>query len=85
MTIFTLDELCTIMGQAGGDRLPAGEDVAAVPYPDLGFDSLALLEILTRVERSLGVRIPEDTVLRTHTPGETVDAVNALLSELAGV
>jgi act minimal PKS acyl carrier protein len=83
----TLDELLTITKQAAGEwnRVDEGVDIAGVPYTELGYDSLALLEVLTRIERTLQVKIPEATVIDTATPGETLAAVNAFVANLAAV
>jgi act minimal PKS acyl carrier protein len=86
MTGLTLDELLTIIKQAGGAWNPvdAGTDIADVPYTELGYDSLALLEVLTRIERRLQVKISEETVIDTATPGETLASVNAFVANLVG-
>jgi len=87
MQVLTMDELYTIMLESAGAWNPAehATEVADTAYPQLGYDSLALLEILIRIERAFGVSLPEDTVLSTETPRATLAAVNAKLSEMAGV
>jgi 1-acyl-sn-glycerol-3-phosphate acyltransferase len=42
---------------------------------DLALDSLARLELALRVERALGVRLPENLVAEAETPGDIVAAV----------
>ncbi|MGE0357956.1 MAG: AMP-binding protein [Burkholderiales bacterium] len=44
---------------------------------DLGLDSLARVELLIRVERAFGVRLPEDTIARADTPRDLLAAVAA--------
>ena len=44
---------------------------------DLGLDSLARVELLIRVERAFGVRLPEDTISRADTPRDLLAAVAA--------
>jgi len=76
---FTIDELLAIMRQAAGDwPVPPGGDTDA-SYRDLGFDSLATLETLVRIERSVGAKLPEDLIQPTTTPRQVVTAVNALV------
>ncbi len=75
----TVDELRAIMIQAAGDwPVPDGGD-ADTSYCDLGFDSLARLETLVRIERLIGTRLPEDLIQATSTPREVIDKVNALV------
>jgi act minimal PKS acyl carrier protein len=78
MSDFTLAELRTIMRQAAGELDP-GADVAEVRYADLGYDSLALLEITAKIKQNRGVEVPEEFVAGTATPATTVAAVNRLL------
>jgi minimal PKS acyl carrier protein len=81
MSDFTLAELRTIMRQAAGEIDVAGsaDDVADVRYADLGYDSLALLEITAKIKQSLGVEVPDEYVAGCATPAATVAAVNEIL------
>lgn len=42
---------------------------------DLGFDSLARMELLLRTERAFGIALPEDTLQRAETVGDLLRAV----------
>ena len=81
MSDFTLAELRIIMRQAAGEIDVAGsaDDVADVRYADLGYDSLALLEITAKIKQSLGVEVPDEYVAGCATPAATVAAVNEIL------
>lgn len=65
----------------------AGEDEDALPLeqaPDepfdvLGYDSLALLETHSRIERDYGVELAEDEVDGIKTAQELVNFVNRML------
>ncbi len=46
----------------------------------LGYDSLAILETASHVERGFGVQLPEDEVGQQQTPREFVEFVNSMLS-----
>lgn len=50
-------------------------------FEELGYDSLALLNTVGRIERDLRIKLPEGVVTESGTPGELLDLVNA---EVAG-
>jgi minimal PKS acyl carrier protein len=81
MSVFTLDDLRVIMRQSAGELEVDGPgvDIAQTSYVDLGYDSLALLEITAKIKQSLSVQVPDDAVASTATPAATVAAVNQLL------
>jgi long-chain acyl-CoA synthetase len=56
-------------------------DVAMNIELDLGFDSLARVELLGLAEAHLGVRVEEEAVTRIYTLGELIDALVAATSE----
>ncbi|MFJ3793437.1 acyl carrier protein [Kitasatospora sp. NPDC090091] len=68
-------------GQAEGIDLDG--DIADVLFSDLGYDSLAVLETVSRIEREYGIRIPEDALSAVRTPGEFLDLVNRATAEAA--
>jgi 1-acyl-sn-glycerol-3-phosphate acyltransferase len=52
---------------------------------DLGFDSLARVELLLRIERALGVTLPENTLQLAETPRDLLRALRAASSRPGGV
>ena len=52
----------------------------ATPFDELGMDSVDAIEILTRIEGTLGVRFRDDHLSRLRTVADVV----ALVSELRG-
>ncbi|MEV3932782.1 MULTISPECIES: acyl carrier protein [unclassified Streptomyces] len=78
MNSFTLDDLKRVMREcAGEDESSIGLDgnILDAPFEDLGYDSLALLETATRIERELGVRMPEEVLSGARTPRLLLEAV----------
>jgi act minimal PKS acyl carrier protein len=82
----TLPELMEILHEsAGADESavgPSGADGAAsedVSFNDLGYDSLALLETVSRVERRYGLQLSDDIADTTQTPTWMLGEINAAL------
>ncbi len=49
--------------------------LASVLDQDLGFDSLARMELLLRTERAFGIALPQDTLQRAESVADLLDAV----------
>jgi len=56
------------------DRIPAVAPDSSLER-DLGFDSLARVELMQRIERAFGVRLPEETMAKAETPADLLRAV----------
>ena len=82
MHSFTLDDLRAILRDATGDDdgLDIAGDIAGSSYRDLGYDSLALMEVSAQIARVRHVSVPDGALHGDSTPGGTVRLVN----ELAG-
>jgi act minimal PKS acyl carrier protein len=59
-------------------------DVLDVPFEELGYDSLAILELASRVQREFRVPMPDDARQHMPTPRAALAYINARLLE-AGV
>lgn len=78
---FTTSQLIHLMRASGilsTEQLP--DDLEESRFDDLGFDSLALLELIAKIEKQLDIGIPDDGLGRMTTPGAAVRYVNALLA-----
>jgi act minimal PKS acyl carrier protein len=83
MSQFTLDDLRRILREGAGDSGALDGDIADAIFSDLGYDSLALLELSSRVEREYHVSIPDDAALAMRTPAAAVAYVNDRLATSA--
>ncbi|OXM62266.1 MULTISPECIES: acyl carrier protein [Amycolatopsis] len=83
MSRFDLDELREILRTRVGDTDEADldGDIADVEFAELGYDSLAVLELCGQVERRYGVRISDDAVGDMPTPAKAVEYINTLLAK----
>ncbi|GGM71820.1 actinorhodin polyketide synthase acyl carrier protein [Longimycelium tulufanense] len=80
---FTLSDLIEIMraraGVAEGVRLDTA--IGDTSFLELGYDSLAVLEIQARIAERVGVSMPDDAVSRMPTPNAAVEFVNQQLAQ----
>jgi act minimal PKS acyl carrier protein len=78
--VFTIDDLILIMKRVGGaaDDVDLNGDVADVALADLGFDSLAILEIQSQIEVQHQMSLPDNAIVTTSTPREAAVAIAAL-------
>ncbi|MEV0143998.1 MULTISPECIES: acyl carrier protein [unclassified Nonomuraea] len=80
MTQFSLGELKQIMRQVAGDddTIELADGFETRTFEDLGYDSLALLEIVHHVERACGRKLPDSELGDITTPKELVEFVGGL-------
>ncbi|GAA4616662.1 acyl carrier protein [Actinoallomurus liliacearum] len=78
---FTLDDLREILRTCAGDAesVDLDSDIADVTFEELGYDSLAVLEVAAKLQNHLGVVIPDDATEQLPTPRALTDYVNLRL------
>ncbi|WP_406168211.1 acyl carrier protein [Streptomyces sp. NBC_00996] len=79
---FTLDDLVQILREGAGadESADLGGDILDVDFESLGYESLALLETIGRIEREYGITLDDDILASAGTPGQLIDAVGAQLA-----
>lgn len=84
MSRFTVEELLVIMQESAGvdEDIDLSGDVADTTFADLGYDSLAVLELTSHVQRRYGITIPDGASAEMPTPRAIVDLVNRRFSEI---
>lgn len=87
MDTFTIDDIRRIMREAAGEAesVSLDGDIDQVPFTELGYDSLALLELAARVQQELGVPMPDEAVAQMQTPADAVSYVNHRVASTRGV
>lgn len=85
MKSLTLDRLRMIMRDCAGENesVDLNGDIGEVTFIDLGYDSLALLETASRLEREFDVSLEDDSVNEEETPNALIELVNAKSSASA--
>ncbi|CAM5475120.1 putative Actinorhodin polyketide synthase acyl carrier protein [Streptomyces afghaniensis 772] len=78
---FTLDDLKRILLEGSGapDGTGLEGDILDADFADIGYDSLALLETASRVEREYGIELDETVVGEANTPRALLDAISSHL------
>lgn len=79
MSGITLSQLVSLIRDCAGesDVADLDGDIADMGFDELGYDSLALLELSARIKQSLGIEVPEGDM---RTPGGTVRLINDMVS-----
>ncbi|GAA0526019.1 acyl carrier protein [Paractinoplanes ferrugineus] len=75
---FTLDDLRRIMRECAGEdeNVDLSGPIGDRGLEDLGYDSLALLEIASRIQREYGIPMSDESIAEMTTPNEAVTYVN---------
>ncbi|GAB2943180.1 acyl carrier protein [Nonomuraea fastidiosa] len=75
MKPLTLADLAAILREVAGEdeTTPLEGDFADVPFSDLGYDSIAVLEMAARLSRDYGVHLSDDDVLGPATPRQVLE------------
>jgi act minimal PKS acyl carrier protein len=78
--MFTKDDLVAILKAVGGaeDGVDLDRAHPGVPLADLGYDSLALLEIQSQIKLRHGIVVPDDSITASMSLTETADRVHSL-------
>ncbi|AXE89726.1 acyl carrier protein [Streptomyces sp. Go-475] len=82
---FTLDDLRRILTEGAGadESVDLDGDILDVPFESLGYESLALLETGSRIEREYGISLDEEALAIVNTPRALLSSVNAQLRAAA--
>ncbi|WP_145502581.1 acyl carrier protein [Streptomyces sp. CFMR 7] len=84
---FDLADLKRIIKEGVGadESVDLEGDILDVDFEALGYESLAMLETGTRIEREFGITLDDETVTKTATPRGLIEAVNARLGSVPTV
>ncbi len=79
---FTFEDLRRILFEGAGaaEGVTASGDTVDTTFEALGYDSLALLETGSRIEREFAITLDESAVTQAVTPRDLIAVVNSHLS-----
>lgn len=82
MSSISFDDLKAVMGRCIGelDGQEISESDLGTSFTDLGYDSLAVLEIASQLQREYGLKIPDEAIESMESPQAVIDYVNASLA-----
>lgn len=80
--VITMEELGELLSSSSGVRVDTAELTASTTFDDLGLDSLALLGVITAIERNRGVALPAEAQ-ETRSVREFLTILNDTLREVA--
>ncbi|SCF07666.1 acyl carrier protein [Micromonospora chokoriensis] len=82
MTDITLDDLRRVMAACAGadESVDLDGDIIDVPFKDLGYDSLAVMETAAILERDYSVTIPDEKIAGLPTPRAMLDEIRHSLA-----
>lgn len=86
MARITLDDLKKMLTKAGGEGadVPSLDgDAVDTAFTELGYDSLAMLEVIGQLELAYDISLEDDATQTAATPRELLDLVNGLLNAAA--
>ena len=80
--LFTLEDLKRTLTEAAGvaEGVDLDADILDTEFEVIGYESLALLEAGSLIEREYGISLDEEAVGEATTPRAFIDVVNAQLA-----
>lgn len=87
MNRLELSDLTVLLRECAGqdEGVDLDGDIMDVPFVELGYDSLAMLQTTGRIERDFDLVLDEEAIDEAETPRKYLDLVNRALSERAAV
>ena len=80
MSTLTVTELAQLLRACAGsaEHVDLDDGIVDETFEDLGYDSLALLEVCGQVQQRYGVALPDDAARVTLTPRQFIALVDSL-------
>jgi minimal PKS acyl carrier protein len=78
MTNLTIDDLRRIFETVAGadEDINLDGDITDTEFAELGYDSIAVLEVVAEIRREFGVSLDEDALEDVHTPRSLLELLH---------
>jgi len=85
MPEFTLNQLTALLRECAGEdeSVDLDGDILDTSFDDLGYDSLALFNTVSRIERDHAVVLSDNVVSESRTPRDLIDRINESAAQRA--
>ncbi|MFH8774795.1 MULTISPECIES: acyl carrier protein [unclassified Streptomyces] len=82
---FSRSDLTRLLRESAGEEEPGllDGDVLDVSFSDLGYDSVAVLQLIGLIERERGIQLADETVSEAQTPRALLEVVNTVQGQAA--
>ncbi|KAA2262590.1 acyl carrier protein [Solihabitans fulvus] len=82
MSKLTIEELFQALVESAGEAETGvtPSDSLDVPFADIGYDSLALMETAARITQRTGVTVDDQQLIEAETPRQLLDLLNTAMS-----
>ena len=83
MAEFTVQDLVRLLRECAGEdeSVDLEGDILDTTFENLGYDSLALFNTVSRIERDYSVQLSDEVVTDAKTPRHLTDLINVGLAE----
>jgi minimal PKS acyl carrier protein len=77
-TQVTIDDIKRILRQCAGeaDDVDLESDILDIEFQELGYDSLAMLELSSQISHEYGITLDDDVTISARTPRALLNVVN---------
>ncbi|WP_410604782.1 acyl carrier protein [Amycolatopsis sp. lyj-90] len=81
-TTFDMDDLRSLLRSCAGEpeSVDLDSDIATTTFEELGYDSIAIIELAACVKQNFGVAVSDTAAVNTNTSQDFVDHVRGLLT-----
>ncbi|MEU5314930.1 acyl carrier protein [Streptomyces sp. NPDC021562] len=85
MSPFSRSDLTRLLRESAGEEQPGllDGDVLDVAFSDLGYDSVAVLQLIGLIERERDIQLADETVSEAQTPRALLELVNSMAGPAA--
>jgi minimal PKS acyl carrier protein len=85
MSELTVQDLRQLLETSAGEAEDVewgSEQILDTPFDEIGYDSLALLEMAAKVQQNYNIPVPDDAINEMKTPRTALAYLNGRLAEI---